>query len=46
MKENNWSYSEALNFIKERYQKASPNFGFISQLKRYENQIKDVNLNN
>jgi hypothetical protein len=45
MKSKNLSYNEALIFIKERYNKASPNFGFITQLKRYEAELKAVKLN-
>ena len=45
MKDKNWSYNEALQFIKEKYKKAAPNFGFIAQLKKYEVELKDVKLN-
>jgi len=41
MKEKDWSYIEALNYIKVKYKKAAPNFGFICQLKKYESILKD-----
>lgn len=40
MKEFNWGFEEAMNFLKSKRPLSNPNFGFKKQLKSYE---KDLN---
>jgi len=39
MKENNWHYEKAFEFIKSKKPTINPNYGFKDQLKLYEEEL-------
>ncbi len=40
MKEKHWNFEKTLEFVKSRKQNTKPNFGFIRQLRLFDEEIK------
>jgi len=39
MKEKKWQFEQAYDFIKSKKPSINPNFGFLNQLKSYEEEL-------
>jgi hypothetical protein len=44
MQKNNWSFKDAIAFVRASRPKVLPNLGFERQLKEYEGQLRQNNL--
>ena len=42
MKENKLSFEEAHKLVKSKHAETYPNYGFVEQLKQYENELNNT----